>query len=80
MKIFDLTLETYPVSNNETQVVLKPSDVLISHYIADYSIFNTSDLSSEVLNNHLLSMKEFLFNKFQALENVEQSLKDEYVL
>ena len=79
MKIFDLTLETYPVSNTETQVILKPSDLAIENYIADCVVISGTP-TEELLNNHKIEMREILFNKFKELESVEQSLKDEYIL
>lgn len=79
MKVFELTLETYPLDNTDMQVVLKPTDPELSKYIADYVIMEQTT-SVETLNNHKIAMRDVLFNKFQELEGVDQTLKEEFIL
>ena len=79
MKVFELTLETYPLDNTDMQVVLKPTDPEVSKYIADYVVMEQTT-SVETLNNHKITMRDVLFNKFQELEGVDQTLKEEFIL
>lgn len=80
MKVFELSVELFQVSETETQVVLKPADADICNYIADNRLFKIVDATDQALNNYKLEMRENLFNKFQALPNVASDLKNQFTL
>lgn len=80
MKKFTLTA-TYEVMRDlQTQVCLKPTDTQIENYLATYRVYETESIAIAETPNFIAEMTPLLFAEFQQMDNVPQSIRDEFEL
>jgi hypothetical protein len=80
MKKFTLTA-TYEVMRDlQTQVCLKPTDTQIENYLATYRVYETESIAIAETPNFITEMTPILFAEFQQMDNVPQSIRDEFEL
>jgi hypothetical protein len=66
--------------NGEADVCLKPSSALISDYIATYKTFTDEATAIAETPDLIIEMTPILFDQFQAMDNVPQSIRDQFTL
>lgn len=64
----------------EANVCLKPSSSLIENYIATYKAFESESIAIAETPNFITEMTPILFAEFQQMDNVPQSIRDEFEL
>ncbi len=64
----------------EANVCLKPSSSLIENYIATYKTFESESIAIAETPNFITEMTPLLFAEFQQMDNVPQSIRDEFEL
>jgi len=64
----------------EANVCLKPSSSLIENYIATYNTFESESIAIAETPNFITEMTPLLFAEFQQMDNVPQSIRDEFEL
>jgi hypothetical protein len=64
----------------EANVCLKPSSSLIENYIATYKTFESESIAIAETPNFITEMTPILFAEFQQMDNVPQSIRDEFEL
>jgi hypothetical protein len=80
MKKFTLTA-TYEVMRDlQTQVCLKPTDTQIENYLATYRVYESESIAIAETPNFITEMTPLLFAEFQQMDNVPQSIRDEFEL
>jgi hypothetical protein len=67
-------------SNGEANVCLKPSSALISDYIVTYKVFVDETTAIAETPDLIIEMTPLLFAQFQAMDNVPQSIRDQFTL
>lgn len=66
--------------DGEANVCLKPTSALIQDYIATYRTFQDEATAIAETPNFLIEMTPILFDQFQAMDNVPQSIRDQFTL
>ena len=66
--------------NGEANVCLKPSSALIDDYIAIYKTFIDEATAIAETHDLIIEMTPLLFDQFQAMDNVPQSIRDQFTL
>lgn len=66
--------------NGEANVCLKPSSALISDYIATYKTFTDEATAITETPDLIIEMTPLLFDQFQTMDNVPQSIRDQFTL
>jgi hypothetical protein len=64
----------------EANVCLKPTSSLIENYIATYKTFESESIAIAETPNFITEMTPILFAEFQQMDNVPQSIRDEFEL
>ena len=67
-------------SNGEADVCLKPASALIANYIATYKTFVDEATAIAGTPDLIIEMTPLLFAQFQAMDNVPQSIRDQFTL
>jgi hypothetical protein len=80
MEQFILVSSMIIESDGEVDVCLKPSSSLISDYIATYKVFVDEATAIAETPDLIIEMTPLLFAEFQAMDNVPQSIKDQFIL
>lgn len=80
MKKFTLTANYEVMRDLQTQVCLKPTDTQIENYIATYKTFESESIAIAETPNFITEMTPILFAEFQQMDNVPQSIRDEFEL
>lgn len=80
MEIFDLSHSISIQDDNEANVCLKPSHPLISRYIATYKTYHNEEQALLDLPVFIQEMKPILYEQFEAMENVPQDIRDQFIL
>lgn len=79
MKKFTLTEDITILDNGNVYVFLKPSDALIEKYIGTGTEFDSTYVQLDI-DNFKTEMIEKLFNDFKGLEQVPDSIKNQFEL
>lgn len=66
--------------DGEANVCLKPSSALIDDYIATYKTFTDEATAIAGTPDLIIEMTPILFDQFQAMDNVPQSIRDQFTL
>ena len=80
MEQFILVSSMIIESDGEADVCLKPSSALISDYIATYKTFIDEATAIAGTPDFIIEMTPLLFAQFQAMDNVPQSIRDQFTL
>lgn len=80
METFTLTSTTFVEPDGEANVGLRPSSPLISDYIATYKTFPDEVTAIAETPSFIVEMTPILFSQFQDMENVPQSIRDQFIL
>jgi hypothetical protein len=80
METFTLTSSYIVLRDGQTQVCLKPSSALIADYIATYKAFIDEATAIAETPDFIIEMTPLLFAEFQAMDNVPQSIRDQFIL
>jgi hypothetical protein len=80
MEQFILVSSMIIESDGEVDVCLKPSSALISDYIATYKVFVDEATAIAETPDLIIEMTPLLFAQFQAMDNVPQSIRDQFTL
>ena len=80
MKKFILIATNIYEQDGQINVKLSPSDDQIKDYVAAYKIYpNLQDAETDT-PNFITEMTPILFDNFQSMDSVPQSVKDQYEL
>ena len=66
--------------DGEANVCLKPSSALIENYIATYRTFIDEATAIAETPYFIIEMTPILFTQFQSMDNVPQSIRDQFTL
>jgi hypothetical protein len=80
MEQFILVSSMIVESDGEANVCLKPASALIANYIATYKTFIDEATAIAETPDLIIEMTPLLFAQFQAMDNVPQSIRDQYTL
>jgi hypothetical protein len=80
MEIFDLTYSIVIQEDKEANVSLKPSNSLISHYIATYKTYESESEALLDVTSFIEEMRPILYEQFEVMENVPQDIRDQFIL
>ena len=80
MEIFDLTYSIVVQEDHETNVCLKPSHPLINQYIATYKTYENENEALLDVTSFIEEMRPILYEQFEAMENVPQYIRDQFIL
>lgn len=80
METFTLVSSMFVELDGEANVCLKPSSALIEDYIATYRIFPDEATAIAETPGLITEMTPILFDQFQAMDNVPQSIRDQFTL
>lgn len=80
MEIFDLTYSIVVQEDHEANVCLKPSHPLINQYIATYKTYENENEALLDVTSFIEEMRPILYEQFEAMENVPQYIRDQFIL
>ena len=80
MKTFTLTSSYKLTRDGQAEVCLKPSDAQIENYIDTFRVYSTEQEALDNIANFINEQRPLLFDVFQSMDNVPQSVKDQYIL
>ena len=80
MEQFTLISSMIIEPDGEANVCLKPSSALISDYIATYRTFTDEATAIAETPDFIIEMTPILFTQFQSMDNVPQSIRDQFTL
>ena len=80
MEQFILVSSMIVEPDGEANVCLKPSSALISDYIATYKVFVDEATAIAETPDLIIEMIPLLFAQFQAMDNIPQSIRDQFTL
>lgn len=78
MKQFTLLTSYYIEPDLEANVCLRPSDPEISDYIASFFTFPNEQAALDEIYELAITQRPILFEKFQAMENIDISIRNNY--
>lgn len=80
METFTLVSSMFVEPDGEANVCLKPSSALIQDYIATYRTFPDEATAIAETPAFISQMTPLLFDQFQAMDNVPQSIRNQFTL
>lgn len=80
MEKFILTSSITVEQDLEANVCLRPSSVLIEHYIASYKIFENEAVAILETPSFITEQTPLLFYTFQQMENVPIEIRNQFEL
>jgi len=80
MKTFTLTSSYKLTRDGQAEVCLRPSDPQIENYIDTFRVYSTEQEALDNIANFINEQRPLLFDVFQSMDNVPQSVKDQYIL
>jgi hypothetical protein len=80
MKTFNLKSSYRVLSSGVTEVCLKPEDTQIENYLDTCKVYDTEQNAIDDLANFINEQRPLMFIVFQEMDNVPQSVKDQYML
>ena len=80
METFTLISSMFVEPDGEANVCLKPASALIADYIATYKTFPDEATAIAETPDLIIEMTPLLFAQFQAMDNVPQSIRDQFTL
>ena len=80
MKTFTLTSSYKLTRDGQAEVCLRPSDPQIENYLDTYKVYDTEQDALDDIANFINEQRPLMFVVFQEMDNVPQSVKDQYML
>lgn len=80
MKTFTLTSSYKLTRDGQAEVCLRPSDPQIENYLDTYKVYDTEQDALDDIANFINEQRPLMFAVFQGMNNVPQSIKDQYIL
>lgn len=80
MKQFTLSASYFIEPDLEANVCLRPSDPQISDYIASFFIYPNEQEALEEIPGLVITQTPIVFEKFQAMDNVPEEIRNQYYL
>ena len=77
-----LTLECIQEELNfeQTNLIVKPNDIEICHYVDSRKVVNTADITPTLISDLITEQTPLLFAVFQAMDNVPLEIRNNYTL
>lgn len=80
MKLFILEAFKIIEDDLEVNIILKPTDSLISNYITTAKVYSNEIEADADTANFITEMTPLLFNNFKEMENVPLAIRDMFYL
>lgn len=80
MITFELTYETTLLDDGQINVRVYPSSEEISKYIASYLTITSKQDMMSIIADFIELMTPLMFNDFKQMENIPQSIRDNYII
>lgn len=80
MKEFTLNTITTYLPDGEVMLTAYPSDSEISDFIKSNVVTSSSLCNATFISNYVAEQTSFLYAKFQAMENISATIKEQYYI
>lgn len=80
MATFTLECIQEELNFEQTNLIVKPNDTEICHYVDSRKVVNTADITPTLISDFITEQTPLLFAVFQSMDNVSLEIRNNYTL